>query len=384
MEDLNIHEYALILNDYVNNVDLGLLLDYNCSKDLLLEEQMNDFDKKSNSNNIALTIVVILCALIALAIIFYTLILPSIKYNYAIDLLNAGDFVAAKAAFVELDGYKDSADYISRFKVVYDKDIYSEHGNLAHISEWEYDSDGNLSKYSRSDPEGQLSWLYEYEYNFVGNRVKELSHSDVGYTWIFEYEYDSNDNIIKEIRTNSDEQTTEIREYVYDSMGNVVKTIVTPHEGETYSSENIHEYDSSGNIIKITRSNHRGEVTLIEEYEYDSNGNTVAEYHTRPEGEAKLINSYEFDSDNKLIRKADLDYTTEYEYDPSGKMVKEIRTDWQNCVYVYDYEYDSWGNLLKKAFVYYKPDGTPGMSPTEYTHTYEGVRLIYCKYPQNS
>lgn len=59
-------------------------------------------------------------ALIAAAVLLTTkVIIPTVKYNAAVDLMEAGQYVDAIAAFEAMDGYKDSAEQITECKYLY-------------------------------------------------------------------------------------------------------------------------------------------------------------------------------------------------------------------------------------------------------------------------
>ena len=62
---------------------------------------------------IAAIVTSIVVACIAFLIVLTTVIIPTVKYNAAVDLYNAGKYDEAIAAFKALDGYKDSADRIT-------------------------------------------------------------------------------------------------------------------------------------------------------------------------------------------------------------------------------------------------------------------------------
>ena len=64
-------------------------------------------------DKIAIITAPILCAVAIFIILLNSVIIPSIKYNKAVDLMDAGKYTEAIAAFEALDGRKDSADKIS-------------------------------------------------------------------------------------------------------------------------------------------------------------------------------------------------------------------------------------------------------------------------------
>lgn len=62
------------------------------------------------NKKIAIIIAPIVCAVIAFIFVLNTVIIPNVKYNNAIALMDEGNVVEAYEALVALDGYKDSAD----------------------------------------------------------------------------------------------------------------------------------------------------------------------------------------------------------------------------------------------------------------------------------
>ena len=70
------------------------------------------------NKKIAIITTPIVCAIIAFVIVLNTVIIPNVKYNNAIALMDAGNIVEAYEALVALDGYKDSTD---KANSIYDK-----------------------------------------------------------------------------------------------------------------------------------------------------------------------------------------------------------------------------------------------------------------------
>lgn len=86
-----------------------------------LEKERIAKRNKKIAKKIAIITTPIVCAVIAFIIVLNTVIIPNVKYNDAIALMDAGNIVEAYEALVALDGYKDSADkansIYSKYKV---------------------------------------------------------------------------------------------------------------------------------------------------------------------------------------------------------------------------------------------------------------------------
>ena len=71
--------------------------------------------EKHAKRNKKLTIIItpIACAVIAFIIVLNPVIIPYVKYNHAVSLMNAGKIIEAYEGLIALDGYKDSAEKAS-------------------------------------------------------------------------------------------------------------------------------------------------------------------------------------------------------------------------------------------------------------------------------
>ena len=64
--------------------------------------------ERKRKEKIAITIASIVCAVVVLVVLLHAVIIPNIKYNKAIALMDAGKYDEAITAFEKMDGYKDS------------------------------------------------------------------------------------------------------------------------------------------------------------------------------------------------------------------------------------------------------------------------------------
>lgn len=97
-----------------------------------------------------ITIIVtpIVCAVIALAILLYTVIIPNAKYNNAVALMDAGNMVEAYETFLSLDGYKDSADKADSARAKYETEKIksAKVGDYVFFGAYEQDNDTSNGK----------------------------------------------------------------------------------------------------------------------------------------------------------------------------------------------------------------------------------------------
>lgn len=75
------------------------------------EKAAADTQRKKTAKILKIVIPAV-CAVIAIAVLVKFIVIPTVKYNDAISLMNAGQYEEAIAAFAALDGYKDSTQKI--------------------------------------------------------------------------------------------------------------------------------------------------------------------------------------------------------------------------------------------------------------------------------
>ena len=81
------------------------------------EEERKAAEKRAKRNKkIEIITIQIVCVVIAFIILLNSVIIPYVKYNYAVALMDSGKYEDAISAFTELGDYKDSADRISESK----------------------------------------------------------------------------------------------------------------------------------------------------------------------------------------------------------------------------------------------------------------------------
>ena len=75
------------------------------------EKAAADTQRKKTAKILKIVIPAV-CAVIAIAVLVKFIVIPTVKYNDAISLMNAGQYEEAIAAFAAMDGYKDSVQKI--------------------------------------------------------------------------------------------------------------------------------------------------------------------------------------------------------------------------------------------------------------------------------
>ena len=86
----------------------------------------------------------ILAVVIVFIIILNSVIIPSVKYNSAVKMMNNGEYEEAIAAFEELDGYKESKNQIKALKTKVIKAVNV--GDKVWLGSYEQDSDTSNGK----------------------------------------------------------------------------------------------------------------------------------------------------------------------------------------------------------------------------------------------
>lgn len=109
-----------------------------------IARKQKELRAKRNKKNAIITIL-IACVLMSFLILLNNVIIPTVKYNDAIALMDAGNIVEAYEALAALDGYKDSTD---KANSIYDK-YKVEKLKVAKVGDYvffgAYEQDNNIS-----------------------------------------------------------------------------------------------------------------------------------------------------------------------------------------------------------------------------------------------
>jgi len=351
-------------------------------------ERIEKEKKVARNRKIAMIVTPIAVAIIIFLIILKNVIIPSVKYNNALDLMNDKKYEEAISVFEALDGYKDSKkqinncntrivdenynsgialmeaekyeeaisvfealggykDSINKIKecnfaildnkynaaiVLIDDGKYEEaYTLLLEIGDYR-DSNEYLINFRFLDKKTSINlagdvYIYERTYDCHRNVIKEVQTRPNGDVYFEEYSYDEELNLIKEIVTRPDGSVCSL-EYNYDLNGHITAVSETTYEGDVY----IHQYncDNAGNVIKMKEMMYDGGIVTWE-LTYDDDVNLIGKYGT-VEGKFFLEWEYTYDGNGNVLKETvnvydGSEYTTEYVYDENGNLIIEFGKD---------------------------------------------------------
>ena len=133
------------------------------------------------NKKIAIITTPIVCAIIAFIIVLNTVIIPNIKYNNAIALMDAGNTIEAYEALIALDGYKDSAE---KANSIYDK-YKVEKLKLAKVGDYvffgAYEQDNNTEN-GKEDIEWLVLEVKDGKALVISKYALDCKHYNTSYT----------------------------------------------------------------------------------------------------------------------------------------------------------------------------------------------------------
>lgn len=270
--------------------------------------------------------------------------------------------------------------------------------------------------------EGTDTLGYEEIYDNDGKILKRTLDDVYGAIWklpipvsagVTEYEYDSNGNLIKETWTGINEMS--IKEY--DETGLLIGIKHKYNEQSEYDEDKTYSYekDESGNHVKVYYLNNlvygdapsdfydarnlqyeleysdgvktkrtqyarfagKTEDTVYTVEEYDSMGRVTHFTQYDEDGNVRSEYSEEFDSDGKLTKHnyivengETMNAALEYVYDAEGSCINRlINGEEEGAPLKYKYEYDENGNVIKGTLV--KSDGSESNTYIVYEYCYK-------------
>lgn len=183
--------------------------------------------------------------------------------------------------------------------------LLSKRSNGAIESEYGYDTQGILNSITHRAQDDILE-SYQYEYDFMGNRIREKRYRKEmeEETGIFEYEYDKECRLIK---VQKDKEV--LRSYEYDSHGNRKKMV-------TGLEETVYYYNTLNQLVKEESSGN------AKNYQYDNRGNLVSVFE-----DERQIQEFIYNAAGRLVRfENDEGDKAAYQYDGLGNRVSILQS----------------------------------------------------------
>ncbi|WP_105617929.1 DNRLRE domain-containing protein [Vallitalea okinawensis] len=290
------------------------------------------------------------------------------------------------------------------------KKSYVEGSGTHYLNYRTYNEVGQIIGYRVENADGDIVLDYQYEYDVMGNRTKEI---DLVSGTLREYEYDVElDQIIEERHydtTQEPDVLTKSITYDYDILGN--RTLSSEQGGITNSFEyskitneiiklngqSLYAHDANGNLIQsddwqytyndVNQLIQATDGTTNVKYEYNSNGLRTKKEIVN-EGKIELY----FYNDTKLAYITDGNNQLKYFFlrDVTGRpinMIDYTDTTPQTYWYLYDahgnvvgladkngdrvvtYEYDAWGNILNSSSTVNTGDGIALMQANPFRYS---------------
>ncbi len=217
------------------------------------------------------------------------------KYNATVALLEAKQYDAAYASFIELGDYKDSQDYANAFIMVPVK-IETK----SSTTELQYNAEGLLSveDYRASNGGGTTT---NYTYNDAGQVQKIVAKLKLADGTVYETDtstFNADGTLVEVLMTgtNLKQDYHYLDTYTYDEQGNVITTIrVNTDTGETkYEWEYKYTFDEAGNVLTKTLYSKTKYTTSSTVYEYTYNQDGQILYVDVENGNLKYREEYTY------------------------------------------------------------------------------------------
>ncbi len=179
------------------------------------------------------------------------------------------------------------------------KEIYFVQGEVFNSTVYQYGTDGNCSRENHYDAENALTYYITYEYNSIGQKIKQTQYQDNKMFTETTMEYND-----KGLLSRSNNITWQggksYNLYFYDENDYMIehKQYSVDSGGDTLRFWHKYENDNEGNIKEDVEYYSDGAVKLITKYEYYSNGNikTIKEYDSN----GNIKSTTEFDKSGNI------------------------------------------------------------------------------------
>lgn len=246
---------------------------------------------------------------------------------------------AAQILLESSDEYLLKGEYLQAFEVLKEGEAYMEDADLK--KRIEYLQDHIILLNAKVYVDGALK--EEREYNEAGKQIKEIEYNEAGnVSYLYEFEYNKqqkqiggvvyfNGDIVYRIEDKYNTAGRETERLIYMEEGSLVVQIkfeydlVGNKKKETiYSGEGIpiisNEFDNKGNTIKETDYDEMGDIAYQIENEYDEEGSQiVAILYDDAGNEIDLLQSiykYRYDVEGNVMER-------------TGYNISSRKTDWR-------------------------------------------------------
>ena len=317
-----------------------------------------------------LATVAVVAALAVLAggfLLVAKLLVPTLTYRKAENLVETGDYEQAYMLFRSLGNFRDAKDRLDDFLWVCDSYTVEDGVMGTNVNyRYTYDDAGNLLEKVLTANGKAFKTVYTYDEK--GNELSCTVTDADGKVTLSEkttYVYDANGNLLSAVTVDAEEFSTEAV-YVYDEAGNRIKATQTTANGTTDERTYVYDeknnlvearhgkrvrffYDADGNLVKKTAINDEGKNIGV--YTYDKEGNLLS--MTSDASDATIVCT--LDRKGRILVREYKNFTPSsketYAYDRNGnvkKAIVEVSAEEQTRK-EYDYTYNKYGDVLAET-----------------------------------
>ncbi|OMF86246.1 hypothetical protein BK146_27790 [Paenibacillus sp. FSL R7-0333] len=217
--------------------------------------------------------------------------------------------------------------------------------NTTAQTNYELDSKGNVIKESKATNDPANPWLItDYAYDSYGNLIRKTAHdSSQDFTTHYEYGIDANGTNTKGAYLTKQYQQadgkTYAKTYAYDMQtGNIVSEI------DANGNKTSYQYDAVGRVLKNIRPDNKAM-----QYEYQESPYANFKIQYTDAGSYKYLNEYDIEGNllnSKVWKDNEWQTTAVKQYDSFGNLIKEIDANGHSA----RFSYDSNQRVVEKAY----------------------------------
>ncbi len=202
-------------------------------------------------------------------------------------------------------------------------------------------AENDFEKVEISQPDGQRVLLsattsegsaYKYEYDQNGRLIREIRSASGVVNREIAYTYDELGQLIKKEEFDGQGNLEYLYLYEYDELGRVVF-----EQDGFYNCKRTYTYDANGNYVKLTEDLFDGSVSETKvEVTRDAAGNVIGEKYYE-NGALVSEHAYEYDAQNRLLKHvqqfADDGFTVTFEYKYEG--IRTLEYEYRGGTLIY-------------------------------------------------